>query len=343
LTRSFSAGSPVSRWGVTEELAISPEAIDLNRVALGQVRLLDSHDQGSLNAVLGVVEDARIEGANLVGRIRFADTEAGRNAEGMVARGELTGISVGYRVTTWTLTSLANEVEVWRADRWELLEVSLVAVPADPLATTRSGQVTSQRADEAHIQENDDMRRNAALSETGTVPATPPAPEGVRTVTPPAPAATPPAPEGVRASQSVDVSAAIVAERTRTADIGEIGTRAGMTQDAIASAVRDGTTVETFRARAFDHMAEQADRTRSSNVRSPATKLKPGIVSSPMRSPCASAAPALRDDAGNVRAWTRRRGSISGYGFAEHRGRCAQRAPHAGRCRRSARTCCGVP
>jgi HK97 family phage prohead protease len=314
----FSAGSPVSRWGVTEELAISPEAIDLNRVALGQVRLLDSHDQGSLNAVLGVVEDARIEGANLVGRIRFADTEAGRNAEGMVARGELTGISVGYRVTTWTLTSLANEVEVWRADRWELLEVSLVAVPADPLATTRSGQVTSQRADEAHIQENDDMRRNAALSETGTVPATPPAPEGVRTVTPPAPAATPPAPEGVRASQSVDVSAAIVAERTRTADIGEIGTRAGMTQDAIASAVRDGTTVETFRARAFDHMAEQANRTRSSSVTitRDETETRHRFITDALTVRIGGAQ-ALRDDAGNVRALDSSAREYSGYGFAD--------------------------
>ncbi|UZE51117.1 HK97 family phage prohead protease [Rhodopseudomonas sp. P2A-2r] len=134
----FSAGSRVARWGVQEELAITPEAIDLLRVALGQVRLLDTHNQNSLNAVLGVVEDARIEGGKLVGRIRFADTEAGRNAEGMVARGELTGISVGYRVTMWTLTSRANEEEIWRADRWELLEVSLVAVPADPQASIRS-------------------------------------------------------------------------------------------------------------------------------------------------------------------------------------------------------------
>jgi hypothetical protein len=161
--------------------------------------------------------EARIEAGKLVGRIRFADTEAGRAAEGMVARGEITGISVGYRVTTWTLTSLANEVEVWRADRWELLEVSLVAVPADPQASIRSTHVSTQRADEAHSQENDDMRRNAANPETGTVPATPPAPEATRA----APAAAPaPAPEATRAAPSADVSAAlIVAERTRTAEI----------------------------------------------------------------------------------------------------------------------------
>ena len=134
----FSVGARVARWGGLEELAISADAIDLSRVALGQVRLLDTHDQSSLDKVLGVVTEARIEGGQLVGKIKFADTAAGRKAEGMVERGEVTGISVGYRVSKWALTSIESDVEVWRADRWELLEVSLVAVPADPMATTRS-------------------------------------------------------------------------------------------------------------------------------------------------------------------------------------------------------------
>lgn len=134
----FSAGTRVARWGIFEELAISTEAIDLSRVALGQVRLLDTHNQFAIDAVLGVVENARIEGGKLVGRIRFADTDAGRKAEGMVTRGELSGLSIGYRVVTWTLASVDDDVEVWRADRWELLEVSLVSVPADPQASIRS-------------------------------------------------------------------------------------------------------------------------------------------------------------------------------------------------------------
>lgn len=254
----FSAGTRISRWGVFEELAISADAIDLGRVALGQCRLLDTHNQYSLNAVLGIVESARIEGGQLIGRIRFADTEAGRTAEGMVARGELTGISVGYRVTTWSLVSLENEVEIWRADKWELLEVSLVAVPADPLASTRSAANLSQRAD-AHSEETDDMRRNVAPGNPATDPAL--APEGTRAA--PAPA---PAPEATRAAPAADSSAAVAAERTRSADILSIGTRAGMAQDAISAALADGTSVEIFRTRAFDHMAAAADRTRTDNT-----------------------------------------------------------------------------
>lgn len=331
----FSAGSRVSRWGVLEELAISPEAIDLSRVALGQVRLLDTHSQGSIDAVLGVVEDARIDGGKLVGRIRFADTDAGRNAEGMVARGEITGVSVGYRVTTWTLTSLANEVEVWRADRWELLEVSLVAVPADPQASIRSTHVSSQRADDAQHKEIDDMRRNAA-NPTGNAPAditvTTPAPEATRSaltsasasapVQTPAPEATRaapvPAPEASRAAPAADAAALIAAERTRVAEISDIGTRAGMAADAVQAALRDGTSVEAFRSRAFDHMAAQADRTRTSSVTitRDETDTRHRFITDALTVRMGGAA-SLRDEAGNVRALDAGARQYAEYGFAD--------------------------
>jgi HK97 family phage prohead protease len=314
----FSAGSRVSRWGVFEELAISPEAIDLSRVALGQVRLLDTHSQGSIDAVFGVVEEARIEGGNLVGRIRFADTEGGRKAEGMVSRGEITGISVGYRVTTWTLTSLANEVEVWRADRWELLEVSLVSVPADPQASIRSTQVSSQRADDAQSSmENDDMRRNAA-NPADITPATPPAPAPEGTRAAPAPAVVPPAPEATRAAPGPDAATLIAAERTRSAEIGEIGTRAGMAAADVAAAQRDGVTVEAFRTRAFDHMATQADRTRSSSVTitRDETDTRHRFITDALTVRMGGAS-ALRDAAGQVRALDAAAREYSEYGFAD--------------------------
>lgn len=67
------------------------------------------------------------------------------------------------------------------------------------------------------------------------------------------PAATPPA-------APPDV---VAAERARAAEITMLGTRAGMPAEAVESALRDGASVEVFRARAFDHMATQADRTRT--------------------------------------------------------------------------------
>lgn len=131
----FATGAPVPRFGMVETLSMDQAAVDLSRVRMGQCKALDSHKTGALDAIIGSVEFARIESGALLGRIRFTDTEAGRAAEGMVERGELTGFSIGYSVQRWTHVGAdENGGEEWRADRWTLLEVTLCAVPADGAA-----------------------------------------------------------------------------------------------------------------------------------------------------------------------------------------------------------------
>ena len=158
----LSVGARVRRWFGWEELAMEPGAIDLARVIQGQVRLLDTHNQWEIDAVLGVVTEARVVEGQLIGTLRFADTERARNAEGMVQRGELTGISIGYGVRAWRLVEIdQHDHEIWQASSWELLEVSLVSVPADPNAGVRSA-VPAPGAPQV-TQEEDEMRmtRNA--------------------------------------------------------------------------------------------------------------------------------------------------------------------------------------
>ena len=137
----FSKGSAVQRWGYVEVLEISTKAIDLGRVKKGLVNLLDTHNRWSLSAVLGTISEVRVEGDSLIGRITFADTEAGREIEGMVERGEIKGISIGYAIRTFETTKAEGaNPEIRKATRWELMEVSLVPVPADPEAGIRSAQ-----------------------------------------------------------------------------------------------------------------------------------------------------------------------------------------------------------
>lgn len=129
----------VRRWFGWEELAMREDAIDLRRVALGQCRLLDSHDQSTSAAALGTILAARVERGQLVGTIKFHDSERGREAERQVAAGELTGISVGYRINKLVrFDDPASDDDCYRAEAWELLEASLVSVPADPHAAARS-------------------------------------------------------------------------------------------------------------------------------------------------------------------------------------------------------------
>lgn len=135
----LATGYRVRRWFGWEELAIDSSAIDLTRVSLGQCRLLDSHNQFGTDKALGVITAARVERGELMGTIKFNDSPAGREAERLVSTGECTGISVGYRISRLVRIADDNsDDEVYRAEQWELLEASLVSVPADPYAGARS-------------------------------------------------------------------------------------------------------------------------------------------------------------------------------------------------------------
>lgn len=243
----ISAGTRVRRWGIFEELAITPEAIDLGRVAQGQVRLLDSHEQESIDDVLGVVPRVWIMDGQLLAEIRFADTEAGRRAEAMVSSGDISGVSIGYRVTTWNIVQVEDEVEVWRAANWELMEVSLVAVPADPAAMIRA----AVQAESVTYMENVDMRRN-------TTPADGPAPVPVTQ--------TAPAVVETRAAPQADTAAVLAAERSRVAAINDIARRSAMPDLDRDAALSAGTTVDAFRAAAFERIAVTAEQHRTTSV-----------------------------------------------------------------------------
>jgi phage head maturation protease len=157
----ISAGAAVTRFYGIEVLRINSKSVDLSRVVSGGVPLLNSHSQSSIDAVLGRVDQCWIKSGQLWGKIVFAQTPAGRQAEGMVSRGELRGISAGYVVTKWEISdSDGNVIDPekqqmrWDEDaltftavRWQLLEASLVGVPADADSAVRSfGGVASHDA-----------------------------------------------------------------------------------------------------------------------------------------------------------------------------------------------------
>jgi HK97 family phage prohead protease len=145
----ISMGSPVERTYGIEVLRVSPEAVDLSRLREGGIPLLDHHRQTGIDAMLGRLTDAWIERSALIGRFKFNKTPEGKKAEGMVARGEVTGVSAGYRVQQWSITDddgdIVDEKNIrwddeltFTATRWQLFEASLVGVPADAAAAVRS-------------------------------------------------------------------------------------------------------------------------------------------------------------------------------------------------------------
>lgn len=173
-THSFDAvismGSAVKRFYGTELLRIAPDAVDLGRMQNGGIPLLDHHKQDGIDSILGRTTETWFKNGALLGRFKFAETDQGRKAEGMVARGEVAGISAGYRVDDWQITDADGKVLdpekdnmrwdddlTFTATRWQLFEASLVGVPADGTATVRSLGSGRDRA----VPEIDELARGA--------------------------------------------------------------------------------------------------------------------------------------------------------------------------------------
>ncbi|MDF2119542.1 Mu-like prophage major head subunit gpT family protein [Roseiarcaceae bacterium H3SJ34-1] len=117
----------------TEVLQVSAAAIDLSRAE--GMPLLDSHRQDGLDRILGVVRSVRLEGGNLIVKVEFSPRA---NAVWQDVRaGIITNVSVGYRPIEWR-DSEGPQGRIRTLTRWELHEVSLVAVGADPQAKTRN-------------------------------------------------------------------------------------------------------------------------------------------------------------------------------------------------------------
>lgn len=255
----LSVGTAVDRGDFIEELLIDESAIDLSRARSGLVPLLNAHQRWDIGGVLGQVRDCRIDTGRLIGRLFFADTEAGRAAEGMVARGELRGVSIGYNILRWEPAPASPEDgdNRWRATRWELMEASLVPVPADPATGVRSaGEVTpahSVQTGDAANQEEDDMIRSQPGGATTLAPTTAAAPaasgaSAAQTGT------TPPTDAGQRNAPVAFTAGTALAFVEQARAFGDtIATRA---LELVAQNERGEISVETARQRVMEAAAE---------------------------------------------------------------------------------------
>lgn len=141
---AFASEAPVKRYSwdegfYLEVLSINKNAIDTSR--MDSMSLLDTHDQYSLESRLGSVVPGsfRIEAGKALCRVKFS-----RNAKAEVIftdilDGHTVPVSVGYRVLETTKTDgVGDALPTLTATRWMPMEVSLVPVPADANAHTRS-------------------------------------------------------------------------------------------------------------------------------------------------------------------------------------------------------------
>ena len=156
---SLSSETVVSQSFGRELLVHNLNAVDLRR-AEDSLPLLLNHDP---DRQIGVVEQVRLEQKRLVGRLKLSRNTLGREVLTDIRDGVLKHVSISYRIHKIE----PGEDDITRVTRWELLEASIVAVPAD--ITVGIGRSHTQTG--GHLQMSDvETRHETPPEETcGTV------------------------------------------------------------------------------------------------------------------------------------------------------------------------------
>jgi len=116
-----------------------------------QIPLVDSHDRGTTRNVFGSVRNIKPEGGLLVGKAFFASDPDSQRAFALYSDGHLTDFSVGYHPSQDDTVSVkagetakvrgteykAGKLDLRIRKKWDLKELSAVAVGADPNAEAR--------------------------------------------------------------------------------------------------------------------------------------------------------------------------------------------------------------
>lgn len=136
----LSAGAPVERH---DRRGSFDEILDLRGAIIpDRLPLLDSHNRFELDGRLGEVTGIRLEGGRLVGTARLSKhSPLAQRIAAEIGDGAQFGVSIGYDVPAGKWAERTNPTTKRRekvATAFSILEASLVAIPADPAATTRS-------------------------------------------------------------------------------------------------------------------------------------------------------------------------------------------------------------
>lgn len=240
-----------------EQLALDPDAVRLDRLN-GGAPLLDSHNGYDLGSQIGVVEKAWLAKGELRALVRFSkNNEAAEPIWLDVKDGIIRSVSVGYIVHRYTKEEREEEVDLWTATDWEPVEVSMVAIPADPRAGVRSAgrefhPCVIERASPAATKESPMAKKEGAA-------ATEPAEDNaVRQAATAATAAPPSPPAAAPVDEAKIRNEAAAAERTRQAEIRKAADKLGLSGEKVEALCASDVTLDSARAQLIDLAAESS-------------------------------------------------------------------------------------
>jgi hypothetical protein len=150
----FSSGAEVIRRDLSgefvERLSLAPESVDLS--LLRGAPVLNNHNRYSgVESILGVVEDASVDGQRGEAVVRFGTRPEIQGVIADIRAGIIRNVSVGYSVEEWR-ESRVNGKRVKTATRWTPREISFVPLGADPAATIRTYGGGGMNSDHSDLQ-----------------------------------------------------------------------------------------------------------------------------------------------------------------------------------------------
>jgi Caudovirus prohead serine protease len=106
----LSTGAAVKRGYGLEKLLTTGAKLD--RLSTCGIPLIDSHNIFSVGSVFGKMVRGWLNGGSLMALLALDDSTSGKMAEGLIARGMVRGISIGYRVDDddWEVTDADGNV-----------------------------------------------------------------------------------------------------------------------------------------------------------------------------------------------------------------------------------------
>jgi HK97 family phage prohead protease len=153
--------TPVAR---RDQRGAYAEVLDFTTLDLSnatQLRVLDSHRTASVRDAIGVVVSVRVQGEQLIAKLRLSAADDVTPVMQRIADGTIQGVSIGYRVSRWKESTSAG-TRTRRPDLWALTEVTLTSNPADPAATLREKEATvpNDVIDEPSTEQVEQTRRS---------------------------------------------------------------------------------------------------------------------------------------------------------------------------------------
>jgi len=240
---AFSSETPVVRWWGIEVLSHDPGAMDMSRMQGGGPVLMDHNTRD----LVGVVEECRCD-EDKMGRalVRFSKSTRADEVFQDILDGIRKNVSVGYDVNDAKeldpkdmpreLVELAarEKLPVYRVTSWTPMEVSMVAVPADP--TVGVGRAEELRRSE------EEATGTEALPPPVEILAKAAEEKEVRIM----PEEKKQTPEEI-----------LAAERARVEEINALSSRHNMAVEVRDKAIKDGTTIEAFRGTVLERIGTE--------------------------------------------------------------------------------------